>query len=218
MRFRDRRHAGEVLAARLARYADRDDVIVLALPRSGVPVGFEVAERLRAPLDVFLVRKLGLPGQEELAMGAIASGDVRVLNEGILRAAGVTPETLEAVTAREREELVRRERAYRGDRAPLDVRGRTVLLIDDGLATGATMRAAALALRRRGPGQLVLAVPTASADTCETLEAAADVVVCISTPEPFVAVGYYYDDFAEISDEEVRELLRRAGARASRTA
>lgn len=217
-RFRDRRDAGRVLAERFTQYADRDDVMVLALPRGGVPVGFEVAERLRAPLDVFLVRKLGLPGQEELGMGAIATGDVRVLNEGILRMAGITPEILEAVTVRERAELVRRERLYRGDRPPLDVRGRTVILVDDGLATGATMRAAALALRQRDPLRLVLAVPTASADTCETLRTVAEVVVCVATPEPFFAVGLCYDDFSETSDEEVRELLRRAEARPTRAA
>jgi predicted phosphoribosyltransferase len=209
-RFRDRVDAGRVLAEELARYADRPDVLVLALPRGGVPVGFEVARRLRAPLDVFVVRKLGVPGHEELAMGAIASGGVRLLNDGVVAVAGVSDAEIEAATARETRELIRRERLYRGDRPPPDVRGRTVILVDDGLATGATMRAAVAAVRRQGPARLVVAVPTASPDTCEELRAEVDDLVCARTPDPFYAVGVWYEDFSETTDDRVRELLERA--------
>jgi predicted phosphoribosyltransferase len=207
--FHDRRAAGRLLAAKLASYAARPDVVVLALPRGGVPVGYEVAGALGAPLDVFVVRKLGLPGHEELAMGAVATPGVRVLNEVIVRALGVPDHVIEAVAAREREELTRRERAYRGDQPPLDVRGRTVILVDDGLATGATMQAAIQALRQRQPARIVVAVPTAARETCEALRRKVDDVICAITPDPFHAVGLWYEDFSETSDNEVRALLTR---------
>jgi len=208
-RFSDRAHAGRVLAAALARYAHRRDVIVLALPRGGVPVGCEVARALGVPLDVFVVRKLGVPGHEELAMGAIASGSVRLLNEDVVALAGVSEEAIDEVAAREAAEIRRRERVYRGDRGPPDLRGRTVIPVDDGLATGASMRAAAAAVRRQGPAWVVVAVPAAAADTCETLRGEVDELVCLMTPEPFHAVGLWYEDFSQTSDEEVRQLLER---------
>jgi predicted phosphoribosyltransferase len=206
-RFRDRTEAGRVLAEKLAAYAHRPDVIVLALPRGGVPVAYEVARALEAPLDVFLVRKLGLPGHEELAMGAIATGGVRVLNDQVVRALRIPDYVIDAVAAWENQELARRERLYRGDRPPPDVRGRTVILIDDGLATGATMLAAVKALRQLQPARIVVAVPTASPDICEMLRAEVDEVICAITPEPFHAVGLWYEDFSQTTDEEVRELL-----------
>lgn len=209
-RFRDRREAGERLAAELTEYAHREDVLVLALPRGGVPVAYEVARALNAPLDAFLVRKLGLPGQEELAMGAIASGGVRVLNEEVVRAADVDMPTVARVAAEEQRELERREREYRGDRPLLDVQGRTVILVDDGLATGTTMRAAALALQQQNPRRLVVAVPVAARETCEELRRDVDEIVCACMPEPFYAVGLWYQDFSQTTDEEVRELLARA--------
>jgi predicted phosphoribosyltransferase len=205
--FRDRRAAGQLLATKLMRYAERTDVAVLALPRGGVPVGYEVAHALGAPLEVFVVRKLGLPGHEELAMGAVATGGVRVLNEDIVRSLGIPDHVIEAVAAREREELARRERAYRGDRPPLDMRGRTAILVDDGLATGATMQAAVRALRLQQPARIVVAVPTAAPETCDTLRPTVDDVVCAVTPEPFYAVGVWYADFSQTTDDEVRELL-----------
>ena len=211
-RFRDRREAGQVLADRLTAYAGRPDVLVLALPRGGVPVAYEVARALGAPLDVFLVRKLGVPGQEELAMGAVATGGVRVLNEQVVGALGIPPSVIEAVAAWQQQELVRRERLYRGDRPPPDVRGRTVILVDDGLATGSTMRAALAALRRQQPARLVVAVPTAAPETCDELRAEADDVVCATTPEPFDSVGLWYEDFSQTTDDEVRELLGQAAA------
>ena len=210
-RFRNRTDAGRRLAEKLAAYADRPDVLVLALPRGGVPVGFEVARALGAPLDVFLVRKLGVPGYEELAMGAVATGGVRVLNDEIVRGLGISEHEIDAVVARELRELSRRDRLYRGDRPLWDVAGRTVILVDDGLATGATMRAAVQALRQQQPGRIVAAVPTASPDTCQVLKAEADDVICAITPEPFFAVGHWYDDFAQTTDDEVRELLARQG-------
>ena len=209
-RFRDRREAGVRLAARLAAYAGQPDVVVLALPRGGVPVASEVARALGAPLDVFLVRKLGVPFHRELAMGAIASGGVRVLNTAILDAFGIPTEAVDAVAREEEAELARREREYRGDRAAPDVRGKVVILVDDGLATGATMRAAATALRRLGPARIVVAVPTASAEACADLTDTADEVVCAETPEPFLAVGAWYDDFSETTDDDVRRLLAQA--------
>jgi putative phosphoribosyl transferase len=209
-RFRDRTHAGRVLAGKLARYAGRPDVRVLALPRGGVPVAYEVARALGAPLDVFLVRKLGMPGHRELAMGAIASGGVRVLNQDIVGRLGIPPHVIDSVAAREAEELARRERAYRDDRAPLDVKDRSVILVDDGLATGATMRAAVAALRQQGPARIVVAVPTAAPEACAAFADEVDEVVCADTPSPFVAVGLWYDDFAETTDEEVQRLLREA--------
>jgi predicted phosphoribosyltransferase len=209
-RFRDRAEAGRRLAMDLAQYAHRPDVVVLALPRGGVPVAYEVARALDAPLDVFVVRKLGVPGHEEVAMGAIATGDVRVLNESLVRSAGIPRDVIETVTAREREELARRERLYRGQRPPMDIRGRTVILVDDGLATGATMVAAVRALRQRGPAGIVVAVPIAAPETCDAMREEADDVVCTMTPEPFHAVGIWYEDFSQTTDDEVRDLLARS--------
>jgi predicted phosphoribosyltransferase len=210
-RFRNRTDAGRQLAEKLAAYANRPDVLVLALPRGGVPVAFELARAFGAPLDVFLVRKLGVPGYEELAMGAVATGGVRVLNDEIVRGLGISEHEIDAVVARELRELSRRDRLYRGDRPPSDVAGRTVILVDDGLATGATMRAAVQALRQQQPGRIVAAVPTASPDTCQVLKAEADDVICAITPEPFFAVGHWYDDFTQTTDDEVRELVARQG-------
>ena len=212
--FQDRFDAGTTLAAQLAQYAGRDDVVVLALPRGGVPVGFEVAKALQAPLDVFLVRKLGVPGHEELAMGAIASGGVQVLNEDVVAALDVPPERIVAVAAAEEQELERRLRAYRSGMPPPDVKGKIAILVDDGLATGSSMRAAVKALRRLGPKRIVVAVPTAAAETCERLAREADEVVCASTPRPFHAVGLSYRDFSQTTDAEVTDLLRRAASRA----
>lgn len=206
-RFLDRRDAGRQLASRLAAYADRPDVIVLALPRGGVPVAYEVARTLRVPLDVMLVRKLGVPGHEELAMGAVAIGGVRVLDPGVIRVARVTPAELEAVTEVEERELARRAAEYRGDRPFPVIEGRTVILVDDGLATGATMRAAVMALRQEHPAQLVVAAPVAPPQTCAEFQEIADDVVCAVTPDPFYAVGLWYDDFGQTTDEEVRKLL-----------
>jgi putative phosphoribosyl transferase len=209
-RFRDRIDAGQQLAAKLRDYANRPDVLVLALPRGGVPVAFEVAQALNAPLDVFLVRKLGLPGHEELAMGAIASGNVVVRNSEVMDRLGIPERVIADVAAREQRELERRERAYRDDRSAPDVRGKTVLLVDDGLATGATMRAAAAALREQDPDRIVVAVPTAAPETCDDLREEVDDIICAITPEPFYAVGLWYDDFSQTSDDEVRDLLARA--------
>jgi putative phosphoribosyl transferase len=211
-RFRDRTEAGRRLADVLREYAGRPDVLVLALPRGGVPVAYEVARALDAPLDVFLVRKLGVPGHEELAMGAIASGGVRVLNERVLAIAGVDERTVDAVAAEEQRELERREAAYRGDRPALDVRGRTVVLVDDGLATGSTMRAAAVALKEQNPRRLVIAVPVAAGETCDEFRGEVDEIVCASTPEPFYGVGMWYEDFSQTTDEEVVRLLAEAPA------
>ena len=208
--FPDRTEAGRLLAARLEKYAGKPDMIVLALPRGGVPVAYEVARALHAPMDVFVVRKLGIPGQEELAMGAVATGGVRVLNDQVVRGLGIPDYVIDAVVDWETEELKRRERVYRGDRPPPGVRGRTVILVDDGLATGSTMLAAVRALRQQGPARIVVAVPVASPDTCELLKAHVDEVVCAATPEPFYAVGLWYRDFSQTTDEEVRELLQRA--------
>ena len=210
MRFRDRIDAGRQLAKRLSRFADRSDVVVLALPRGGVPVGYEVARALHAPLDVFLVRKLGLPGHEELAMGAIATGGVRVVNDEVVRRLGVPEAMIDEVAAEELKELKRRERSYRADRSAPNVKDRTVILVDDGLATGSTMRAAVAALRLLHPAWIVVAVPVGAADTCATLAEEADEVVCVSMPEPFYAVGSWYEDFGQTSDAEVRALLDAA--------
>ena len=209
MLFHDRRDAGRQLADRLTHYGDRDDVLVLALPRGGVPVGFEVAEALRAPLDVFLVRKLGVPGQEELAMGAIASGGIRVLNDSVIELLGLTAADLAPVEAEERRELERREREYRVGRPPLDVRGKIAILVDDGLATGSSMRAAVRALRALDPAHIVVAVPVGARETCEEFEEEADEAICAREPEPFHAVGAWYDDFSQTTDDEVRQLLAR---------
>jgi predicted phosphoribosyltransferase len=212
--FRDRRDAGRRLAAELTNYADQNDVLVLALPRGGVPVAYEVARALRAPLDVFMVRKLGVPGYEELAMGAIATGGVRVLDEEVVRMLHLPRDVIERATAIEMTELERRERQYRGDRPAPDVRGRTVILIDDGLATGSTMRAAIAALKKEGAKRIVVAVPVAPPETCQALRAQVDDVLCAVTPEPFRAVGLWYGDFSQTTDEEVRDLLARAASEA----
>ncbi len=210
--FKDRFEAGRVLASRLSDLANRPDVVVLALPRGGVPVGFEVATALNAPLDVFLVRKLGVPGHEELAMGAIASGGVRVLNRDVVEALEIPEPVIEAIAIKENRELERREREYRGTRPLVDVGGRTVVLVDDGLATGSSMRVAATALREKQPAQMIVAVPVASPITCAEFDSGVDRVVCAFTPEPFWAVGQWYHDFSPISDEEVRSLLDRAAS------
>ena len=209
-RFQDRADAGRALAADLAPYAGRPDLLVLALPRGGVPVAYEVARALGAPLDVFLVRKLGLPGHEEFAMGAIASGGIRLINEDVVREFGVTDAEIAAVAAAEEQELERRERQYRRDRPPPAIAGRTVILVDDGLATGSTMRAAVLALRQDNPAHIIIAVPVAAAETCDELRALVDDIVCPETPSPFYAVGLWYEDFSQTSDEEVQDLLNRS--------
>ncbi|HET8649506.1 MAG TPA: phosphoribosyltransferase [Gemmatimonadales bacterium] len=208
--YRDRVDAGRQLAERLSSLANRPDLLVLALPRGGVPVGYEVARALNAPLDVFLVRKLGVPGHEEYAMGAIASDGVRVLNEDVIAALAIPDRAVAAVADEEGRELARREAAYRGDRPRPRIEGRTVILVDDGLATGATMRAAALAVAAEEPAELVIAVPVAAAETCEELARIADQVVCAATPEPFRAVGLWYADFDQTTDEDVRELLGKS--------
>jgi predicted phosphoribosyltransferase len=210
MRFRDREHAGQVLGERLRSYAGRESLLVLGLPRGGVPVAFEVARILEAPLDVFVVRKLGVPGHEELAMGALASGGVRVLNDDVVAQLGIGDEAIARAAAAETAELERRERAYRGDRGPVEAAGRTVILVDDGLATGSTMRAAANAVRAQGPERLVVAVPVAAAQTCDELRGEVDEVVCALTPDPFAAVGLWYEDFTPTGDDEVRRLLAQA--------
>jgi len=216
-RFRDRRLAGEALAAHLTDYRSRADLRVLALPRGGVPVGYEVAVALEAPLDVFVVRKLGVPGHEELAFGAVATGGERVLSDDVIRALGITTEIVERVTATERRELERRERAYRGDSHAVDVHGSTVILVDDGLATGATMRVAVRALRANRPARIVVAVPVASMQAFQELSREADDVIAVSTPDPFVAVGAWYQDFTETTDDNVRALMARAHARFTAT-
>jgi putative phosphoribosyl transferase len=208
--FPDRAEAGRLLGVKLSKYAGAADVIVLGLPRGGVPVAYEVARALRVPLDVFIVRKLGVPGFEELAVGAIASGGVRVLNEEVASALPNADVIIEAVTQRESAELERREHEYRDGRPAPELQNKTVILIDDGLATGATMRAAVKALRQRGAAKIVVAVPVGPPDTCKEFEDVADEVVCASAPEFFQAVGQYYEDFSQTSDEEVRDLLARA--------
>jgi putative phosphoribosyl transferase len=208
--FIDRRDAGRVLASRLTKYAGRDDVIVLALPRGGVPVAYEVASALGAPMDVFLVRKLGTPGHRELAMGAIASGGVRVLNEDVVHWYGISESAIERISREEQEELERRERAYRDDRPAPDFTNKIVILIDDGLATGSTMRAAAHAVQARRPARVVIAVPVGASQTCTELAAVADEVICVRMPEPFSAVGQWYLNFNQTDDDEVRDLLQKS--------
>jgi putative phosphoribosyl transferase len=210
MRFKNRTEAGRLLAERLSTYANRPDTLVLGLPRGGVPVAYEVAAALNAPLDVFVVRKLGVPGHEELAMGAIATGGARSLNHDVIEYLGIPDEVIDAVTEREGQELERRERIYRDDRAARSPRNRVTILVDDGLATGSSMRAAALAVRNSQPASIVVAVPVAASQTCEDLHREADEVICCFTPEPFYAVGLWYEDFSQTTDEEVRELLARA--------
>lgn len=208
--FDDRADAGERLARHLQQYAGRDDVVILALPRGGVPVAYEIAAALDAPLDVFLMRKLGVPGHEELAMGAIASGGVRVLNESVVDALDVPTAVLDAVAEKERRELQRREELYRDGRPPVDVSGKIVIVVDDGLATGSTMRAAVHALRSREPKKLIVAVPVAAPETCEAFADEVDATICAETPQPFFGVGLWYRNFSQTSDDTVRELLGKA--------
>jgi predicted phosphoribosyltransferase len=207
--FRNRTEAGRILASLLDAYANRPAVLVLALPRGGVPVAYEVARALNAPMDVFLVRKLGVPGHEELAMGAIATGGVRVLNDQIVSALQIPDQVLDAIATKEKEEIARQERLYRGDRPPLEMRSKIVILVDDGLATGATMAAAVKVLRQQHAARIVVAVPVASPDTCEEFSGIADDIVCAITPVPFHSVGLWYDDFTQTTDEMVRSLLAR---------
>ena len=209
-RFHNREEAGRLLADRLNEHANRTDVVVLALPRGGVPVGFEIAKALHVPLDVFVVRKLGVPGHEELAMGAIASGGVRVLNEDVVRELGLPPSIIDRAAQREEQELRRRELAYRDNRPFPELQGRIVILVDDGLATGSTMRAAARALRGHRPARIIVAVPTAAPETCEAMRSEVDEVICAMTPDPFYAVGLSYEEFAQTTDDEVRALLARS--------
>ena len=210
MQFRNRVEAGQQLAKKLAKYANRPDVLVLALPRGGVPVGYEVAQALHAPFDVFVVRKLGVPGHEELAMGAIASGGVRVLNGSVVDSLGILDETIDAVATRELRELERRERAYRDDRPAPDMQGRTVILVDDGIATGSTMKAAIKALRQLEAARIVVATPTVALSTVREMGPDVDELVAVMTPADFAGVGQWYEDFSQTTDEEVRELLERA--------
>jgi putative phosphoribosyl transferase len=208
--FKDRVDAGKKLAKELSKYANRSDVLILALPRGGVPVAFEVAKELNVKMDVFIVRKLGVPGNEELAMGAIASDNIRVLNEDVVRSFQIPERVIDMIAENELRELERREHAYRGDRPKPEVSGSIVILIDDGLATGATMRAAAAALKTKNPAKIVVAVPTAARDTCEFFGREVDEVICMTTPEPFYGVGAWYGDFSQTTDKEVCELLEKA--------
>jgi putative phosphoribosyl transferase len=210
MIFRNRIEGGRLLAAKLAHYANRPDVLVLALPRGGVPVGFEVARALDAPLDVFLVRKLGVPGHKELAMGAIATGGIRVINKDVVRGLRIPDHVIDQVAEIEQEELERRQRAYRGNRPEPEVQARTIILVDDGLATGSTMRAAVAALRQQAPQRIVVGVPIAASTTCNEFQHEVDEIVCAMTPEPFYAVGMWYQDFSETTDEEIQDLLEKA--------
>jgi putative phosphoribosyl transferase len=206
-RFHDRREAGQLLARRLAHYKDRDNVVVLALPRGGVPVGYEIARELKAPLDVYVVRKLGVPWHPELAMGAMAGRGTEVLNDDVVAAYNIPRHVIRAVAEREALELDRRLREYRGTRPPLDLRDRTVILVDDGLATGSTMRAAVEAIRQEEPRAVIVAVPVAVTQTCREFQDEVDEVICLRTPPDFAAVGYWYEDFSQTTDAEVRELL-----------
>ena len=215
MLFADRFEAGLLLASKLGEFRNRDDVVILALPRGGVPVGYEVANALHAPLDVFVVRKLGVPGQEELAMGALASGGIILVNRDVVEALGISQQTIDAAVSREQHELERREHEYRDGRSPIEVQQRTVILVDDGLATGSSMRVAATALRTKAPAQIVVAVPVASPSTCREFEGEVERVICAVTPEPFWAVGQWYRNFSQTTDEEVRELLGRSANLAS---
>ena len=208
--FRNRRDAGRVLAQKLSAFANRSDVLILALPRGGVPVAYEVALALNIPLDIMIVRKLGLPGREELAIGAIASGGIRVVNDDIIRVLSIPKEIVNVVVQRELQELERREHMYRGDRPAPDLRDRTVILIDDGLATGASMRAAVAALRSQHPARIVIAVPTAAPEACKALEFDVNEIVCAITPEPFLGVGRWYEDFSQVTDEQVQKFLLEA--------
>jgi putative phosphoribosyl transferase len=208
--YKNRAEAGRKLAQALSDYAGRADVVVLGLPRGGVPVAYEVAKTLEAPLDVFIVRKLGVPGQEELAMGAIASGGVRVLNDEVVRGLSISEEEIQSIAEKEHAELERRERAYRGERARVDLKNKIAILVDDGLATGASMRAAVSGLRQHNPDKIVVAVPTAPPETCREFEDLADQVICLQTPSPFMGVGAWYADFPQTTDDQVRDLLEKA--------
>lgn len=210
MLFKDRTAAGQVLAVKLAAYANRADVLVLALPRGGVPVAFEIASSLNLPLDVFVVRKLGVPNQKELAMGAIASGGVRVLNEDIISQENISASDIEQVAKQEQQELERRERLYRGDRPQIIIQQQTIILVDDGLATGASMRAAIAALHKQKPDKIVVAVPIAAPQTCEEIKSLVDEIICAETPSPFYSVGLWYEKFPQTSDKQVRHLLNQA--------
>ncbi len=207
--FKDRTDAGRILAGELSDFMRKEDVLILALPRGGVPVGFEVARALGVPLDIFMVRKLGVPGHEEYAMGAIASGGIQIMNDDVVRSLKITRRQIEEAVDKERRELLRRERAYRGDRPEPEIRGHRIIIVDDGFATGASMRAAVAAVRAYGPLEIIVAVPTAAPEACADLEKEADRVVCAKTPRPFHAVGLWYEDFSQTTDEEVRELLRK---------
>ena len=209
-RFKNRMQAGQYLADKLMEYANAADTIVLGLPRGGVIVAHEIALKLGLPLDIFVVRKLGVPGYSELAMGAIASGGVRIMNEEVMSQVRIPDSAVEAVTRREEQELKRREAAYRGNRPPLNVEGLTVILVDDGLATGSTMRAAVMSLKRQKPKRIVIAVPTASPEVCDEFRAEVDDILCGMTPMPFHAVGIWYEDFSQTTDEEVRQLIKAA--------
>ena len=209
--FEDRAQAGRLLAKSLASYASREDVVVLGLPRGGVPVAYEVAKALRAPMDVFIVRKLGAPGHEELAMGAIASGGVRVLNPGVVRSLGISEDVIDASAYRQHQELERRETLYRRGRPAVELKDKVVILVDDGMATGASMRAAVIGVKAHDPGKVIVAVPTAAAEACSTIgQMVDDEIRCAATPEPFYGVGYWYDDFHQTSDNEVASLLAEA--------
>ena len=208
--FNDRRDAGTKLAQKLSAYANRSDVVVLALPRGGVPVAYEVALALNAPLDIFTVRKLGLPGHEELAMGAIATGGARVINQDVVRSFNIPQGVVEAVAKQELTELERRERVFRGDRMMREIHDKTAILIDDGLATGASMQAAIMGLRAKHPARIVVAVPTAPSETCEAFKKLVDEMICATSPEPFYGVGQWYEDFSQVTDEEVQTLLEQA--------
>jgi putative phosphoribosyl transferase len=209
-RFLDRAEAGKLLGSELARYANNPTVLILALPRGGVPVAFEIAKALRAPLDILLVRKLGVPGQEELAMGAVASGNVRILQSEVVRAFGISQSTIDAATTEEMKEIARREQTYRGDRPVSDPQGHTVILVDDGLATGSTMRAAVAALKQQHPERIIVAVPVAARQVCGEFETQVDEIICLRTPPSFEAVGLWYERFPQLTDDEVREFLRKA--------
>lgn len=210
MYFGNRSEAGKVLARRLQHYKDRSDVLVLSLPRGGVPVAYEVALELNAPLDVFTVRKLGVPGHQELAMGAIATGGLRILNEGVIRELGISQQVIDMVSETEAQELERRDQIYRSDRPAPPIENRIVIIVDDGLATGSSMKAAVRALRQQNPARLVVAIPTAPLETCEELREVADEVIWAVTPDPFFAVGASYADFSQVTDDEVRDLIQRA--------
>jgi predicted phosphoribosyltransferase len=210
MIFSDRAEAGRILASKLTNYKGRTDAVVLALPRGGIPVAYEIGRELGLPIDVFVVRKLGVPGQEELAMGAIATGDMRIINYEVVEQLGINQETIDAVTDQQREELRRREQLYRGQRRPLEVRGRTVILVDDGIATGSTMRAAIAALRQLSPTRIVVAVPVAAPDTCQQIGGEVDEIICADTPQSLHAISQSYERFDQTTDEEVRDLLERA--------